>query len=185
MPAASSHWVRARTRAELGLTVGQGHDRRGRLGSLAAGAASAGSRDRCALGPPVRMPASSERRSAPGEPDQQQRAVAQPRADRREWGPAARAGRPGVAARFLIRIGRIAVGCQQAFRRHGRRRFGEGSPAARCRKRIAARLRSNVLAANPRSRSSARKAATSGADAGSGTRSCVSHQAHQARTADR
>ena len=62
---------------------------------------------------------------------------------------------------------------------------GEGRPAARCRKRIAAARSFKVLPAWPASRPAARKAATSLGEAGRGGTLCWSHQMHQARTAER
>ncbi len=62
---------------------------------------------------------------------------------------------------------------------------GEGSPAARYRKRIAAARSLSVLPAWPRSRSAARKAATSRLVAGEGLTPCLWHKALHVRTAER
>jgi hypothetical protein len=58
--------------------------------------------------------------------------------------------------------------------------MGESSPAARCRKRLAAARSRNVMPAWPRSRPAARKAATSRLAAGRAGAPYRSHQVHQA-----
>jgi hypothetical protein len=89
----------------------------------------------------------------------------------------------GGRAPFL-RIRGVAADDGHGFR-HVRCVGGGGRPAALCEKRIAAARSFKVLPAWPRSRPAARKAATSRGAAGKAGTPFLSHQAHQARTAER